>query len=99
MASADEQPELRGFADSELWTLAISEQRALVTENVAHFGPIVQQAARAAERHFGVLFTSPRSMPRTRDMFGVFVDRLDEFLHEHPEDDALSDQVAWLSPD
>lgn len=93
VTSVEEQPGLRGLRDREIWGLAISEQRALVTEDVVHFSPIVQESARAAERHFGVVFTSPRSMPRGRRTIGLFVDRLDRFLETN---DALADQVAWL---
>ena len=96
VTSVEEQPELRGLPDRDVWSFAISERRAVVTEDVGHFGQIVKESALAAERHFGVVFTSPRSMPRGRRTIGVFVDRLGSFLEAHPADDALADQVAWL---
>jgi hypothetical protein len=35
-------------------------------------------------------------MPRGRETTGRYVERLDEFLREHPADDALADRVDWL---
>lgn len=97
VASVEEDPHLRDRGDREVWSHAIAEQRALLTENVRHFAPLVREWAVAGESHSGVVFTSPRSMPRGARTFGLFVERLDVFLREHPDDDALADQVAWLS--
>lgn len=96
VTSVDEEKDLRGSGDPQIWNHALSEQRALVTENTKHFMPIVLESALVGERHLGVVFSSPRSMPRGRETIGVFVERLDEFLADHPADDALADQVAWL---
>lgn len=98
VVSVEEDPHLRDRGDREVWSHAIAEQRAVLTENVGHFAPLVREWAVAGESHFGVVFTSPRSMPRQARTFGLYVERLDAFLHEHAADDALADQVAWLSP-
>lgn len=99
VASVAERDDLRGLGDRELWGFASAEGRALMTENVADFMPLVREAAAQGERHFGVVFTSPRSLPRGPRTIGVYVDRLDSFLRNCPADDALADQVLWLSPD
>jgi hypothetical protein len=96
IVSVEEELHLRGRADREVWNYAVAEQRALLTENVRHFAPLVREWAAAGERHFGVIFTSSRSMPRGAGTIGVYVERLHAFLNEHPADDALADQVAWL---
>ena len=93
VVSAAERGDLR---DRELWNLASAERRALVTENVADFMPLVREAAAAGERHFGVVFTSPRSLPRSLGTIGAYVKRLDGFLREHSALDALADKVHWL---
>jgi hypothetical protein len=93
-----EHPNLRELGDRAIWSHAVSERRAVVTEDAKHFMPIVIESAAGAEPHFGVVFTSPRSMPRGRETIGLFVETLDGFLARHPADDALADQVAWLSP-
>jgi hypothetical protein len=98
VASVEEQPRLRGRADRDVWSLAVAEQRALLTEEVKDFAPLVREWAVAGDRHFGVVFISRRSMPRGAGTIGLYVERLDEFLNEHRADDALADQVAWLSP-
>lgn len=97
VASAEEEPHLRGRGDREIWTHAIAQQRALLTEDVTHFEALVREWAVAGESHFGVVFTSPRSMPRRASTFGLYVERLDAFLREHPAEDALAEQAVWLS--
>lgn len=98
VVSAEEEPALRDRADRELWTFAIAERRAVLTEDVSDFAALVREWLLADERHFGVILTAPRSMPRGRGTIGVFVEALDSFLRDRPADDALADQVAWLSP-
>ena len=88
VASANERVELRGLGDRELWKLASAESRALVTENVGDFMPLVREAAAGGTWHAGVVFTSPRSMPRGPRTIGLYVNALEGFLHENPVDDA-----------
>jgi nucleoside-diphosphate-sugar epimerase len=93
-----DRDDLRGLSDRELWDRASAEQRALLTENVADFMALVKEAAASAARHFGVVFTSPRSLPRGRKTIGLYVETLDGFLGERGADDALADRVHWLEP-
>jgi hypothetical protein len=97
--SASERQELRGLADRELWAVATAEKRALVTENVADFMPLVREAAAASAKHFGVVFTSPRSLPRGPETIGLYVGLLARFLRERPTVSALADDVHWLGPE
>ena len=99
VASANERAELSGLRDRELWKLASAEDRALVTENVADFMPLVREAAAEGSRHPGVVFTSPRSLPRGLRTIGLYVKRLESFLVDRPDDDALANQVWWLGSD
>jgi hypothetical protein len=99
VVAVEEREDMRGLTDLELWTRAWAERRAVMTEDVAGFMPLVRQAAAAGERHFGVVFTSPRSLPRALMTVGPYVDRLDGLLRDRPADDALADQVLWLSPE
>jgi endonuclease/exonuclease/phosphatase family metal-dependent hydrolase len=98
VVSVQETDNLRGLDDRELWVRASAERRALMTENVADFMALVREAAAQGDRHLGVVFTSPRSMPRGVRTIGLYVDVLNAFLREHPGEDALLDQVAWLGP-
>ncbi len=97
VVSAKERDDLRGLSDRELWGSAVGEVRALLTENVQDFMPLVREGAARGDRHQGVVFTSPRSMPRSVRTIGLYVERLDALLREHPADDALADQVRWLA--
>ena len=96
--AVQERSDLRGLGDRELWARALAEGRALMTENVADVMPLVRESAAGGDRHFGVVFTSPRSMPRGAGTIGLFVDELDRFLRDRPMDEALLNLVHWLSP-
>ena len=95
--SVQERDDLRGLDDRELWGRAAAERRALVALTWP-FMPLVREAAAQGDLYLGVVFTSPRSMPRGVGTIGLYVDVLDAFLREHPGEDALLDQVAWLGP-
>ena len=99
VVSAAERDDLRGLGDRELLNLASAEGRALMTENVADFMPLARETAAEGTRHSGVVFTSPRSLPRGPRMIGLYVKRLGSFLSGHAADDALADQVHWLGPE
>jgi hypothetical protein len=99
VVSASERDDLRGLGDRELWNLASAEGRALMTENVADFMPFVREAAAEGTRHSGVVFTSPRSLPRGPRTIGLYVKRLGSFLRDRSADDALADRTHWLGSD
>jgi len=98
VVSVKERDDLQGLADLQLWNSAVTEGRALLTENVAHFVSLVRETAAQGDRHLGVVFTSPRSMPRGVRTIGLYVDVLDAFVRGHPGEEALLDRVAWLGP-
>ena len=73
-----------------------AENRAIVTNNVVDFVPLLQRAVSAGIDHAGLLFTDDRSMPRTRSAIGRYVTVLDALLKEHSGDEALRNQLRWL---
>ncbi len=93
-----ERPELVGLADPELWAQMQGERRALLTENVGDFTPLVKQAAQASESHWGIVFSSPRSMPRSSGTIGLFVETIDSLMQRYPGEEEFRDQVKWLQP-
>jgi len=97
VVAVQERDDLRGAGDPELWDRAVAEARALVTENAADFMPLVRAAVAAGNQFFGVIFSSSRSLPRSRATVGVFVTQLAGLLSERPTDDALAGRVVWLS--
>lgn len=93
-----QRSDLRGRSDGELLERAASERRAIVTENAGDFMPLVHRAAREGKSHHGVVLTSSRSMPRSPDTIGPYVEALAALLEAHPTDDAFVDRVHWLTP-
>jgi hypothetical protein len=91
-----ERADLIAIGDAELFTLMAAERRAILTENVGDFMPLVQGAAAAGEAHFGVVFTSHGSMPRSKAAIGLYVRVLDKFLAARRAEDALLNQTSWL---
>jgi hypothetical protein len=96
VVSAKERPELEGMPDEALFEAMAAERRAIVTENWADFDRLLRAAAQTGRTHFGVVFTSRRRLPRSRDTIGLYVRVLDELLREHPAEDALLDGSRWL---
>lgn len=81
-------------ADDALLGLCASEQRALVTNNVADFTVIARGWSGQGRAHAGLIFTSDASLPRTRRTIGRFVQLLDELITEHPQ--PFIDRIHWL---
>jgi Domain of unknown function (DUF5615) len=98
VVSIHDRPALLGTPDRELVALMFAERRAILTENVADFMPVVSRLALAGEEHYGLLLTSDASMPRSRNTIGLFVRTLDRYLREHPSEEALRNRVDWLRP-
>jgi Domain of unknown function (DUF5615) len=93
-----EHHDLVAIGDRELKSASQGERCLLLTENVSDFMPLVHEFASRSEDHWGVVFSSPASMPRGAAPLGVFVEALDRLLAERPAEDALLDQVWWLHP-
>jgi len=87
---------LGGIADRPLLETAATEERALVTNNVRDFAPIAVSWAAEGRDHHGLIFTSDRSLPRSRNTIGLFVDVLRRLLDAEPAADALPNQVRWV---
>ena len=87
---------LAGIADRPLLETAATEDRALVTNNVRDFAPLAVSWAAEGRDHYGLIFTSDRSLPRSRNTIGRFVDVLKRLLDAEPPTDALRNQVRWM---
>ena len=93
-----ERHDLIGLSDHELFRRVVAEGRAIMTNNVKDFMPLSAQASVEGEKHFGLLLTSDRSLPRSRDAVGRVVGALAAFLQRHPGDDRLAGQIRWIAP-
>jgi hypothetical protein len=78
-----------GAAPSNLTSVfawAVARRWWLLTENVKDFQPIKLRALQANASTAGLLFTSSRTFPRTRQHIGPLVDALDAWLAPIIED-------------
>jgi hypothetical protein len=92
-----ERPELVGLSDGELLSTVEAEHRALLTENVQDFAPLIALRAANGESHYGVIYTSPQSMPRGKSTIGTYVRALAALMDENQGDADFVDRVHWLS--
>ncbi|MDE3133946.1 MAG: DUF5615 family PIN-like protein [Acidobacteriota bacterium] len=90
--------DLDGTKDPALLTVAATERRALVTNNARDFVPIASRWLASGREHSGLLLTFDRGLPRDRREIGRHVRTLALALDANPDDDALLNQIRWLSP-
>lgn len=81
-----ERTELRGLPDTEIFALAQTELRALVTEDVADLSKIANAYDQRGEAPYGLVLVDPNRYPRgSPGTIGRMVTELDRMLEEHPE--------------
>lgn len=82
--------------DEALLEFCAGEGRALLTNNVADFAIIARRWQSDGRSHFGLIFTSDATLPRTHHASGRYVDALDALLSANPGARGLVDQIRWL---
>jgi hypothetical protein len=86
-----ERAELRGLADTDIFALAQTEQRTVVTEDIADLSVIADDYDQRGQVHYGLVFVDrgrfPRASPGT---IGRMVTALDRLLNEHLDDTPTS---------
>lgn len=97
--AASTHAHLSGIPDDDLFAAAQLEQRAVVTENVDDFVPIVQDYAAAGTAHHGLVLVAPSAYPRDRAhkeaTLGALVTALDALLRQDP-DTSSGAWTTWL---
>ena len=92
--------ELRALSDVELFAAAQVERRAVVTENVADFAPIVRRYALEGTDHHGLVLVAPTAYPRDRAnkdrTIGRMVTALDA-LHKSRSGISSDSFITWLT--
>jgi len=88
VVAVTERPGLRGRADRVHLAGMSTERRAIVTEDVGDFRPLLAEAMRRGDPTWGLVLVSPRRFPRAGSEVGRLVAALDALLRERPEDDA-----------
>jgi len=94
--SVADRADLRALPDRMLFERMQDERRTVLTNNVKDFVPLITAAETGGSSHYGVLFTSDRSLPRGRDNIGSYVEVLAGVFEAHPSDDDLRGIVRWL---
>ena len=93
-----ERPELERLSGADLLATMTLERRALLTENVVDFAPLVRQLGAVGDSHFGVIFSAHKAMPRSKATIGHFLSSLRVLLEAHPGEEAFVDRIDWLRP-
>jgi predicted nuclease of predicted toxin-antitoxin system len=95
-AIKSDRPDLASRGDREIVRQMAAERRAIVTNDIADFQAIHDRFLAAGETHYGMLFTSDATMPRTRGAISQWVQTLSELLADHGDEDALRNRVHHL---
>lgn len=95
VAIQGERVDLWGQADDAVLRIASAERRVVVTNNVRHFAPLVDDFGLRGETHFGVIFTDDATFPRTEAGIGLMVLALASFVRDRSDDD-LMDSCVYL---
>ncbi len=91
--AADEERELDGVSDADLFNIARTEGRIIVTANVRDFRPIIVDWVGRGEHHPGCIFLS--SAVR-QEHFGVIVTGLIQAFAARPLQESWIDHEYWL---
>jgi len=91
VASVHESPG-SGTSDEQVLDYARSEGRAVLTENVRDYRPLVEALLAAGDSHGGIVFTTDKRWPRSDP--GSLITALDGLLVSTPEQPV--DAEFWL---
>jgi len=90
------ETELEGEADDAVLEWAARDRRALLTNDLSDLARMADEWAASGQSHCGLIFTDDSSLSRSLNALGRIVRALDNFLQDHPDEEALRDQIRWL---
>lgn len=92
-----EHPELIGRADRVHFASMPQQRRAIVTQDLGDFRPLLARAMREGAKTYGLICV-PARVSLSRGTIGQVVDSLEHLLQQHPGDDDLVDRggETWL---
>jgi Domain of unknown function (DUF5615) len=94
--AVQEEADLRGMLDPDLFAEAHRRNRAVLTENTADYIVLDSEYRGRQLAHWGLVFTSNRTFPRGKaTTVGALVKALDELLQE-ADSEGPSSMVIWL---
>lgn len=93
-----ERPELIGRPDRVHFASMPEQRRAIVTQDLGDFRPLLAEALRTGRKTYGLVCV-PARLSLSRQTIGPVVDALDQMLRRHPADDDLLARggETWLS--
>jgi predicted nuclease of predicted toxin-antitoxin system len=87
-SAVTERSELRSLADAAMFDIAQQERRAIVTENIADFIPLADDADQRGHPHHGLTLVDPAKYPRgNRRTVGRLVTELSRLLDARADDE------------
>jgi nucleoside-diphosphate-sugar epimerase len=92
--AADEERELDGLDDPDLFVLAVRDGQVFVTANVKDYLPIVREWGEAGRPHCGCLLVA-RSVGQPA--FGLIIAGIERAVRAMPDPAAWQDRVVWLN--
>jgi Domain of unknown function (DUF5615) len=92
-----EHPELIGRSDRVHFASMPEQRRAIVTQDLGDFRPLLAEAMRAATKTYGLVCV-PARVSLSRGAIGQIVGSLEHLLRQSPGDDDLIDRggEVWL---
>jgi predicted nuclease of predicted toxin-antitoxin system len=90
-----ERDDLAGSTDNVIVEVASSEERAVITNNVKDFRPLVAGRLAQGRTHPGLILL-PSKRTRTRASVAAMARATEQVLHDHP--DGLSGSERWIGP-
>ncbi len=93
--AAAEEISTRGASDLEQLAGAASEQRALVTYNIADFLELLAEWAHRGLTHWGIIFVSEGTI--SQRSVGPLIQALERLLRDFPDKDALLNHALYVT--
>jgi predicted nuclease of predicted toxin-antitoxin system len=92
-----EHPELIGRPDRVHFASMPQQRRAIVTQDLGDFRPLLAEAMRSGAKTYGLVCV-PARVSLSREALGQVVKSLAQFLQQHPGDEDLIDRGGeiWL---
>ncbi len=97
VTAVKEQPELIGRPDRVHFASMPEQRRAIVTQDLGDFRPLLAQAMRTGAKTYGLVCV-PARISLSRGASGQLIASLEQLLRRHSGDDDLSERggETWL---
>lgn len=98
VVAVKERLDLLARSDRAHFAAMQDQRRAIVTQDLGDFRPLLEQAANDGERTYGLICV-PSKIRLRRDATGQLLAALDRLLKENPDDDAAAKRGGeiWLN--